>query len=340
MNTSKDSPIFIVGCMRSGTSLLRNLLSSHPRLTFPHESNFIPKLYRAYGDPRNAREARRLATKLLKLPWVRRWEVGLEPEGLADCRSYREMVSRIFEAFARKRGRPRWGDKTPGYAAEIPTLVEIFPSAKILHIYRDGRDVALSWIPFPYGPSNTLTAAVAWRDLVRTGRRDGAALPAGSYLEVRYEALLTRLRETMERVCDFIEEPFTDAVLRPTVYLHHRSRTAAGAPPGPQEAAVLQANHSKWKHAMPLRDRVLFESVAGDLLEELGYETEGHSRRIMPLEHVRWRLHSAFREVVNRLKSSRKRSYLHNHLVLRGADIRYSLRSVGFLGRVGRERKS
>ncbi len=43
---SSDSPIFIVGCSRSGTSLLRNLLRAHPHLTFPGESHFIPVFYK------------------------------------------------------------------------------------------------------------------------------------------------------------------------------------------------------------------------------------------------------------------------------------------------------
>jgi Sulfotransferase family len=66
-----DAPIFIVGCPRSGTNLLRDLLRSHPRLAFPGESHFIPEFYKGYGDPKNEREARRLGARILRVNWVR-----------------------------------------------------------------------------------------------------------------------------------------------------------------------------------------------------------------------------------------------------------------------------
>jgi len=142
LRVESGSPIFIVGCARSGTTLLRDLLRAHPRLTFPIESHFIPAFGKAYGDPRSAREAIRLARRILNFGWVRPWGLPLAPEDFADCRSYRQVVCRLFEAWARQENKPRWGDKTPRYVLWIPELVALFPGAKIIHIYRDGRDVA------------------------------------------------------------------------------------------------------------------------------------------------------------------------------------------------------
>src|SRR5262249_20192115 len=153
-----ESPIFIVGCPRSGTALLRDLLRSHPRLSFPGESHFIPALYRGYGDPNNEREACALASRILESAWVKAWGLALEPSAFAGERSYAKIVSRIFEAWAEKERKPRWGDKTPRYVVEIPLLMKLFPDAKILHIIRDGRDVALSWISAGFGPRNVFTA--------------------------------------------------------------------------------------------------------------------------------------------------------------------------------------
>lgn len=286
--------MLIVGCARSGTTLLRDLLRSHPRLAFPGESNFLPLFYRAFGDPRTDREACSLAARILRLQWVRPWNVSLAPSSLARCRSYSELASALYEDVARRQGRPRWGDKTPNYVLEIPTLLEIFPHAKVIHIYRDGRDVALSWRAVPLGPRDLVNAAVRWKRRVVAGRRDGSRFP-GSYHEVRYESLLIRPEETMKAVCAFLGEDYTEDVLRPT-------RQDDAAPPVASETEIAAGNSSKWKFAMTREERARFEGVAGDLLSSLGYETEGIGRRA-PIRRVAGRIRTSSRLFVRSLGS-------------------------------------
>jgi len=320
-SVTSDSPIFIVGCPRSGTALLRNLLRSHPHLAFPTESHFIPAYYRGYGDPRSAREARRLAESILRLYWVRIWKLSLRPGDFADCRSFREVVCRLFETFARQQGKRRWGDKTPHYVAQIPVLLELFPAAKILQIIRDGRDVALSWLKTRMEPRNLYTAARMWRELVRAGREAGARLPRETYLEVRYETLLAETQPTMREVCAFIGEPYDEAVLRPQPdpppphRAHLKDRPA-------RSTRVVSSNMEKWKTRMPVPDRVLFESVAGDLLSELGYETEGRVRKISALERRWWDLDHQCRWVIRRLGPARLREGLATFVRTKVADWR------------------
>ena len=292
--TSGASPVFILGCARSGTTLLRDLLRSHPSLAFPDESNFVPLFYRAFGDPRTDREARRLAARVLRLQWVRPWNVSLAPSSLAHCRSYAELVSALYEDVAHRQGRPRWGDKTPNYVLEIPTLLEIFPRAKVIHIYRDGRDVALSWRAIPLGPHDVVNAALRWKHRVITGRREGSRFP-GSYHEVRYETLLSRPEEAMKKLCTFIGEEYTDDVLRPT-------RQEDPTPPIASHTEIVAGNSAKWKSAMTRDERARFEGVAGDLLRSLGYETEGIGRRA-PIRRVAGRLRTSSRLFVRSLGS-------------------------------------
>src|SRR5262245_9430380 len=258
------SPVFIVGCPRSGTNLLRDLLRSHPHLAFPGESHFIPEFYKGYGNPQNEREARRLAARILRVNWVRAWGLKLDLSAFAEHRSYGQVVSRIYEEWAQAQGKARWGDKTPQYLVNIPVLLDIFPSAKVLHIYRDGRDVALSWLRVRFGPRNLFTAAKAWKKMVSIGRQAGATLPKETYLEVRYEVLLSHPEDTMKQVCEFIGEPFTDAVLRPTAARlpsRHRPVIAARRPRRSPASEIISTNKEKWKKQMSLPDRILFESV-------------------------------------------------------------------------------
>lgn len=326
-----DSPIFIVGCPRSGTKLLRDLLRSHPHLTFPEESHFIPELYKGYGDPKNEHEARSLAARILGLHWVQAWELELDLSSFANDRSYRQIVSRIFEEWARMQNKARWGDKTPHYVTKIPVLLEIFPSAKIIHIYRDGRDVALSWLKQRFGPRNLFAASTRWKDMVSAGRRVGATLPQETYMEVRYESLLSQPGETMKCVCAFLGEPFTDAVLRPSSRTTHNPHPThppliGKRPARSPSSEIISTNMEKWKRGMSSSDRILFESVAGDLLETLGYQTEGVTRTIAKPERLAWEAHNLLLWLLARINTNGNHRLLKAFLTNKWADIRQRLR--------------
>jgi hypothetical protein len=322
-----ESPIFVVGCSRSGTGLIRDLLRSHPNITFPHESHFIPTFYRGFGDPRTDHEARALAARILRLGWVRRWDLRLDPSSLAHCRSYRELISALYEEVARRAGKRRWGDKTPEYVMDIPLLLELFPAARIIHVYRDGRDVALSWTKTYFGPPNVYAAATAWRRMVTAGRRHGNAQP-GSYLEVRYETLLSNPDDTMRRVCGFIGEDFTDAVLRPSRLprILHRPIVGSWLPQArPSETEVAAWNAGRWRREMAPRDRSLFEGVAGDLLTELDYETEGVSRSVSRGRRLAYGAHASWRRMVRTL--NHHQPWPATFALMREARLRHWLRT-------------
>ncbi len=323
-----NAPIFILGCPRSGTALIRNLLRSHPRLTFPEESHFIPLFYYAYGDPQNDDEARRLASRILSLQWVKNWELEIDSSEFASCRSYREVISRLYGAWAQKENKPRWGDKTPQYVKEIPTLLELFPDCQIIHIIRDGRDVALSWVPLNFGPMNVLTAAAAWKDHVCEGRKAGSSLSPKTYMEIRYEDLLTDLKGSMERICLFLNESFTEEILKPTVLKEIHPQRIIGRKMSRRfsYSRVNTTNHGKWMKDMKLSDRALFESIAGDLMATLGYETEHLGRCITLLEKWKWRVHHYFWVFINRMDMVDAHRWLHTFVILKLAYIksRYS----------------
>jgi hypothetical protein len=214
----------------------------------------------------------------------------VSPKDFEDCRSFSAVVSRLFEAWARKEGKPRWGDKTPHYVSDIPLLVELFPGARVLHIIRDGRDVAVSWLRTGMEPGNVYMAARFWRERVKAGRQAGTRLSDANYLEVRYERLLANPEQTMKAVCTFIGEPYSPAVLRPSILASSRGRTVRSKM---REPEIVSSNTANWRTRMRGEDRVLFESVAGDLLAELGYEREGRVRKVTAAERWMWSLHHA-----------------------------------------------
>ena len=247
---------------------------------------------------------------LLRLKSVRRWHCEFDRPALIACRSYSALIDELFGAWLRKEGKPRWGDKTPKNVLQMRTLAQIFPSARFIHVYRDGRDAAYSWIASPHGPENRFAAAAEWQTLVQTGRRIGATLAPGSYTELRYETLLEQPEATMRRICDFIGEPFDAAVLQQNVLpIEVRVQRIPGFRGSARglngQPAIARNNVAKWKTNVTLEQRSLFESVAGGTLRELGYETEDHLRRPPPggLSRLGWRLHSAAFETLVKLNT-------------------------------------
>jgi hypothetical protein len=144
-------PVFIVGCERSGTTLVRLMLDSHPAFAIPDESHFIVELHRR----RRSRQApAQTVERALAHPRFERW--GLDPALVRrriardPPRSFASAMRVLFAAYAAVQGKPRWGDKSPPYTAHIPLLARLFPQARFVHVIRDGREVAASLASQPF----------------------------------------------------------------------------------------------------------------------------------------------------------------------------------------------
>lgn len=302
-------PFFIVGCPRSGTTLLRRLLVCHPRISIPEESHFIPLMHRAYGDPATETEARRLADSILALRWIRDWKCPIDRDALVACRSFAAVVATLFESHARRDGKRRWGDKTPQYATCIPLLVDLFPDARFIHIHRDPRDVVPSWIAAPFGPTNPFVAAAAWDRLVMAGRAGGRIVRPGAYLEIGYETLVRDVEATMRAVCGFLGEEFHPAVLTPAAF-NGRFQTprfwgkADSLPPTAMGGAPVEsANAGKWRTGLADRDRAIIEAVAAPGMEAFGYPAVGPAKRVGRVERAWYRVHGFVTENVTRINT-------------------------------------
>ena len=143
-------PLLILGVSRSGTTLLRVMLDRSPGIAIPDESFFVPLLARRHGRPV---EPESFLDDLSRIATLRAW--GLAPEDVAarlrPQMSTGEAISAIFEAYAAKVGKPRWGDKTPMYMRHLGLLERLFPDAQYVHLIRDARDAALSFLELPEG---------------------------------------------------------------------------------------------------------------------------------------------------------------------------------------------
>jgi hypothetical protein len=271
-------PIFVVGCPRSGTTLLRLMLDAHPSLAIPPESHFIPLVARVrsrYQQP-SGFDAEHMAADVMRGLRFQDW--GLPAEDVR--RAIRERrpttlaaaIECFFVAYADAHGAARWGDKTPGYSIELPLISELFPEAVFVHLIRDGRNVALSLMEVPRPPRSFAEAAQVWRYRVSKGRADGAALGERRYLELRYEALVDDPESALKQICSVASLEYTPAMLD-----YHREDPAASVPErnwGHHRnlASPPTPGLRDWRERMSDAEQELFEAVAGDELSELGYE--------------------------------------------------------------------
>src|SRR5437867_5518897 len=214
MTKAAGPPLFIVGCGRSGSTLLRLMLDAGPEIAIPGESHFIPQLFERFGG---AADPDALASALMATPHFGHWKI---PEGAVwervraiDPPTFADVIEAAYLANAGEHGKPRWGDKTPIYVRSIPLLAGLWPDARFVHLIRDGRDVALSYLSLHWGPSTISAAANKWRGDVTAGIRDGRLLGTSRYLEVRYEALVENAERELQRICEFADLKFAKEML-------------------------------------------------------------------------------------------------------------------------------
>jgi sulfotransferase family protein len=283
---------FVVGMTRSGTTLLRLMLDSHPDLTIPPETHFIPDVIEAFNKGRDRpeevasviTESRRWADFDIPSEELRRELERLRPVLTPD------MTGRTFyRLYAKRQGKSRWGDKTPGYATKIRRIKRTLPEARFIHMIRDGRDVAISLRDRDAGLSMEQVAR-RWRHRINRTRRAADHVP--DYIEIRYEDLVADPEATLRRICEYIELDYSPQMLE-----YHRRAPERLAELGRElpaeeakrglsaesrlEAHAMTAEPprtdraGRWRNEMSEADLATFEEHAGELLRDLGYERPG-----------------------------------------------------------------
>jgi hypothetical protein len=284
---------FVVGVPRSGTTLLRLMLDAHPDLCIPGETWFVPRAARLGGRGEDLRDALvRTIVGCSTFPNMEIDEAELRA-GLARVEPFdlAEGVRTFYALHAARHGKTRFGDKTPVYSEHMRAIERLLPEARFVHIIRDGRDVAVSVRPLHFSPGSDIeTIARDWRDRILRARRAGGR--RRHYLEVRYESLVADPGTELRRVAAFLELSPEPAMERwyetPWEPARHagvtsqdgvrrvpegRRRHFARAAGPPDEQRV-----GRFRRELSAEDRARFEQVAGDLLDELGYEVERPGR--------------------------------------------------------------
>ena len=270
------------------------MLDAHPQLTVPPETHFVPELIETAEAAKGAPEPEAL---LATITSQREWgDFGLtEDELLERFRAQDPLTAggalrSFYEAYAERVGKPRWGEKTPIYVKSMRKIESALPEARFVHVIRDGRDVALSIRDRATKEHPIERIAERWVRRITRAREQAKRL--AHYKEIRYESLILETEPTLREVLEFLEFPWDDGILdyhqhsaerleemkrelpnqgkRTALSVELRMKTHARTTEKPDPKRV-----SRWRESMDRADRELFESIAGPLLEELGYVTGG-----------------------------------------------------------------
>ena len=283
MSSPHDAPsnpyVFVVGCPRSGTTLLQRMLDNHPQLAVANDSHFIPRVIK---DRPAGIVNPPLTPTLVEYArtYHRFYRLGLDAREVEwaahGAPTYRAFVGRLYDAYAGKRGKPFAGEKTPDYCRHIPLLHALFPRARFIHIIRDGRDVALStmeWANEDKGPGKLelwrtdplATCALWWRRQVSIGCHDGRPLGPETYTEVRYEALVQDPEPELRRLSGFLDLEYSPEMAH---FFEGRTKRKPGLS---AKKAWLPATPGlrDWRDQMDASDETVFELLTDDLLRDL-----------------------------------------------------------------------
>jgi len=268
-------PFFIIGSPRSGTTLLRFMLSSHPRLYVPDETGFLPFLN---TPPEAILDRTAVVCVLARIGQLNRFWKDSVPDVDAFVEALPERkLADVLDALYRQRIQPhdavRWGDKTPLYVRYVPYLHRLFPEALFLHVIRDGRDATCSALQ-KWGAEKPYLDAYYllknWVRNVQAGQAAPGVVGAKRYLEVRYEDLVTRPEPVLRGVCGFLREPFDRQMLDPTPLAR---RVGGGIDEHVEAQDPLHIGGiGRWRQELSGFEQKLADRMAGPLLADLGYE--------------------------------------------------------------------
>jgi hypothetical protein len=276
-SSRNTAPVFVVGCPRSGTTVLYHmLLSAGGFAIYRSESNVFNLLVPRFRGMRSAADRRELLdvwlrSKLFRVSGLDSREISAKI--MAECGSGGDFLRIVMREIARLQGVPRWADCTPEHLLYMEEIKRQIPDALFLHIIRDGRDVALSYArqrwshPLPWDRGDPVgVAGLYWEWIVRKGREQGRRIGT-DYQEVRFEDLIAKPRETLSRLGLFIDHKLDYDKIQ---------RAGIGSVSEPNSSFAGESEETfnpvaRWKNKMSAEQIVGFEQLVGDTLLDLGY---------------------------------------------------------------------
>ncbi|HET6380046.1 MAG TPA: sulfotransferase [candidate division Zixibacteria bacterium] len=282
---TSDAPIFIGGPDRSGKTLLSAVLGSHPRIAIsPVGSNMWPFFYRRFGDLRDDRNLDRCIAAMLRYRHVA--FLAPDPEWLRremrrGDRTYARLFGLVQQQYARRLGKPRWGDQTGLIERWADELFASYPGMRMIHVLRDPRDrYEASLEMWPKGRLRAGGATARWNLSAELAERNLRRFGESRYRVLRYESLVCDPEGTARALCDFLGEEFVPSMLELAAMPGVRAKLEAAGGPRDGEGLISPAFIGRYRGRVPPDELAFLERHTGRWMARLGYEPDPSSRAV------------------------------------------------------------
>ena len=275
------TPVFMIGTQRSGSNLLRLMLNQLSDIASPHPPHILERMFPLmdhYGDLDKDENYKNLINDVCKLVELNpvEWS-GMELdrdeiESKAHGRSLLGVYAAIHDIYTERQGAKSWCCKSLANIKYADKIEEHFDNPKYIYLYRDGRDVALSFQKAVVGEKHIYNIASGWAKTQKMALNLKDLIDKNRFYSVSYEQLTQQPEETARSLCDFLGTEYVPEMLD-----FHKSNEAKNAASssnlwGNVTSPILKNNSQKFLTQMSPTDLAIFESVAGGILDSLGYE--------------------------------------------------------------------
>jgi hypothetical protein len=274
--------IFMIGTQRSGSNLLRLMLNQLPEVAAPHPPHILQRLMPmtdGYGDLSDNANFTHLVEDVCQLvelnpvPWD---GITLNRVHVASrCldRSLVAVFGAVYDLMAEARGARTWCCKSLANILYLKEIEQYFGNAaKYIYLYRDGRDVAVSFRKAVVGEKHFFHIAREWASTQRIALAMRERTGPERFFGVRYEDLTAGPETSMRALCDFLGYRYTPSMLN--FHSTDEAKKAAQSSDlwGNVVNPVMSDNTRKFLREASKEDIHIFELVAGDVLDDLGYD--------------------------------------------------------------------
>ncbi len=268
-------PFFIVGSGRCGTTLLRRILQAGDQVHIPPEM-YVFKEARDFFRRHRDRPWNFLVRNVLAMfefhPEFDAFEISLRPlaaelaELPKESRSLASIFDRLYRYHGEQKGQvfERWADKTPLNAYFLEAILTVFPDAIVVHMLRDGVDVAYSRFEAGMNP-DLLSAALRWQSATVAVSNFSEAHP-GRCTEVRYEELVSDPGRVVEQLCSFLGLNFDPDMISSRDHVSAMGDVAKLSHHASVHEAINSESVGRGRRALSdLQKRELHEAIGSEL---------------------------------------------------------------------------
>ncbi|MEO0375512.1 MAG: sulfotransferase [Cyanobacteria bacterium P01_A01_bin.17] len=301
-------PIFLVGCPRSGTTLLQQMLDAHPDVAIAPETFFMERFWlqrNRYGPLAQDSSFHQLLEDIIALPEFD--EMGLSPIDFRKAawqseRTYPAVFHLLLEQFSELSEAKVVGEKTPKHILHMEALLQFFPAARFIHIVRDPRAVATSWQQVPWSTGSLTGDTRVWRRYV-TKTRYCSPLVKSVLLTLHYEQLVSQPERELHALCRFLDLEYQSAMMN---YARRESQLVNVArEPWKANARrpLSRSSLNRWQTELSSSALLKIEAAAGSEMKYFGYQPVTHTLPLLPAKLL-MAMKSGLRELPKLLKTN------------------------------------